>query len=530
MYKKRLTTVISLISLCLMVSFEVKANVYNSTVTSFNPLNWQLTGTSTISVDYATLMYYNPNFALTIKLTSANGQILSSTGVIFAGGSPTASASTSVYSQANTTYFVSASHWLDCRNPVGGYWGDDLGYGPKSPSPTTYNGSEFTVVPTGAALLYSVREIYLGHTNGIFTTPAYNGAAMIDAVGFKGDVQRPGNQMTITARIVLTQIPPANAKANIRLKSDLENPGAIIASINNVSLTYPVTTIPNIPGNLGVEPSYGHITNVFEQFAWEISYNGGASWQSIGESWHLFAWIFRNPLAITPAAPVFRDVKDIDYPLIYDYAVATGTGFAYWSVSENEAITGLTNSVYSTTTYNPQLGGIQRHPLEYLYGVCLCADFANLTRGLARSIGVAAETTYIWGGNPTAPITSNWFKYIVSPTTEGAATMKITRPQHRDHNPPSNSLPANPFFIYHAVTKWIPPNRYFDAAYGFSDASIDLIQSISYPSATCNGISNVNRVLSSSLQSGGLFTNENPPGVFPPGGGIDFSVIPTYCP
>lgn len=569
MHKKHFATLISLISLCMMTSFEVKANVFNSTVTSFNPLNWQLSGTSTITVDYTTLAYYNPNFVLTIKLTSANGPTLSSTGVVFAGGSPTASASTSVYTQANTAYFVSASHWLDCRNPVASYWGDDLGYGPKSPSTTTYNGQQFTVDPTGTPLLYTVREIYLGHTNGAFTTPAYNGAAMIDAVGFKGDVQlhkwsaypakvaidpsdtgapvwtrdgssgeslvaytlqSPGNQMTITASIVLTQIPPANAKANIRVKSDLENPGAIIGSVNNISLTYPVTTIPNIQGNLGVEPSYGRVAGVFEQFKWEISYNNGASWQSLGESWHLFAWIFRNPTQITPAAAVFRDSTDMDYPELYDTAVLIAAGQAYWSVSEDEAMTKLTSGVYNSTTYDPTLVVQQVHPLVWYGGIAVCPDFADMLRGLARSLGIAAETTYIWGGDPVTK-KSNWFRYYPYPSQPAVylgATLKMTRPQHRDDSP-TVPISANPYFYYHTVVKWVPQNRYYDAAYGIADASISLLQSINYSSSpTCNGVGNSNRVLSTSILNGGFY-NTNPAGVFI-SGQVDTSVITATCP
>ena len=554
-----------------------EAYAYCTQTMSFDPVTWQLSSVSSMTADYDTRLWYEIYLYTEIRLGGyyPNGSV-----VIFTfHGNPNNdviiynSASTRV--QANTNYVIQTEHWLNARVPLqGGGWYDPFGYVVNhqlSQTYRTYYGPQFYAYPTyqGSAI-GPANGIYLGSsTNGTYTTPPYQGSATIDAVGFKGDVllykwssfpsivaidpsddgsptwtrdggvsepvaytlESPNNQMTIKASITLGQTLPSNAKANIRAKSRLENPGAIIASINNVPLTYPVTTISSIPGNLTVFPSYAHVGSILEELIWEISFDNGASWQPMGYSSHTFYIIFRNPdRLITPDA-VFRNVQDEDFPLLYDYAVQVGVEAAYGQNDKGEAMSALTNNIYSNTTYDPSRVA-NGHPLAYYGRTCLCDGFANLLRGLARSIGIDALTTYQWGGDPDTGH-SNWFAYYNPSDTKKVATMKIQRPQHRD-NSLFNPLPKNPYFYYHAVTKWVratEEDKYYDSAYGMTDPSLDLLRSISYsPSLTCNstGNGNLNRVLSPSRKTGG-YLNSNPPGAVSSNGGVNDSVITAIC-
>lgn len=409
----------------------------------------------------------------------------------------------------------------------------------------------------------------MGNTNATYTTPAYDGLAVVTAVGFKGDIRLynwathtsvspqqydPGDQglpiweygdsteriavytysgtgsaMTLTAKISLGQPPPANARANIRVSAG--SGGPVVASINNVSITYPLLTIDNIPGNLGAVPNYnGSINSFGNGFYWEISYNNGATWSFIGPSWHDLYFIFRNPYELSPPI-AFMDLFDNSYLYLYDQALRVVMAAARGTTTEEQVMISLSAYIYLRSSYNPGLEAARRHPLEYLGLPCICADFTNMLTGLAKSAGISAETTYIWGGDP-ATGKSNWFLVrnyprfgLISPST-----MRISRPQHRDHSPPGLYIPANPYFQYHAVTRLISLSRYYDAAYNLSNASIDLLRSASYsPSFTCNTSgANSNRVLSSLWFIGGLgFPNSNPPGA-----AYDGTVIPgsNTCP
>jgi hypothetical protein len=567
MYKKHLLTFICTVLFCGVAAFEAKAGVYNSIVINFNPQTWQLSGSAGISVDYDTLADYNPNIRVYIKLGSAAGQQVSTSSLVYANNDPIATASTSYYAQANTGYFVTSEHALDCRYRSGIYWLDPLGYIQREPPLFTYKGSEFTVDPTNTpTLIPNTNLIYLGNTHGTYTTPSFNGAAAIDAVGFKGDVAvfnwathasgptqyDPGDQglpiwtaaesathtvaytysgsgsrMTLNARVIMGQVPPANARASIRARTSYGGP--IVATSSNVPITYPVLTINDIPGNLGVIPKYNGSINAQDEpgFHWEISYDNGATWSSIGDSWHFLIFILRNPYELlTPVA--FTDIDDIVYLYLYDYALQQVVNAARGAMTDEQVISGLSTYIYSRTKYNPNISGSGKHPLENLGGTCLCADFANMLTGLTRSAGVSAETTYIWGGDPATNY-SNWFlvKHYITLGSIRYYTMRIGRPQHRDHNPHSGPyLLANPFFRYHAVTKLIPQNKYYDASYGLSDpgVSLDLLRSAGYsPSFTCNTSiesANLNRVLSQSWNRD--FRNSNPTGA-----AIDNSLIPS---
>jgi len=297
MCKKHIMSLIFALLLCMTVALDVKAGAYNAIVTDFNPLTWQLSASAVTIVDYSTRLDYNPNIKVMIRLGSANGQIISSSPIIYAGpGSDRAEASTSTFAQADTTYFVTCEHVLECQYFLAGYgWIDSLGYIPLEPALFTYRGAEFTVNPTNVSyIIPNTPFIYLGNTNRTYTTPAYDGLAAIDGVGFKGDIglynwathtspsptqYDPGDQgspiwvagdptertavytysgtgsvMILTARIVLGRVPPANSRANIRVKAG--STGPIVAGINNVPVTYPVLTINNLPGNLGAVPNY----------------------------------------------------------------------------------------------------------------------------------------------------------------------------------------------------------------------------------------------------------------------------------
>ncbi len=256
-------------------------------------------------------------------------------------------------------------------------------------------------------------------------------------------------RITMFAKFTISPAATTNTAAKIRVKN-----GTTVLATKDVTLSGSTISVTGFTAGSAIETT---IKTTAPTFAWEISYDGGSSWASIGTSGpHLLYWTNAAPLD----AP-FKDDSGFTYSALYDLALEKACGYAAGAVTSTgavdlDAVIGNINTgVDHDTKYNPRNSIGTLHPLsayERTDGI-QCSDEANLLRGLLRSIGIDGTTLYIWAG----PNASTLTRFTVGSTGDQNPSFRIIRGIH-------DSAPLNPHFKFHAVVS--TNSKWYDPSYG----------------------------------------------------------------
>jgi hypothetical protein len=204
-------------------------------------------------------------------------------------------------------------------------------------------------------------------------------------------------------------------------------------------------------------------------FTWEITYNGGTTWTSLGLSGpHTMHWTYATPLS--PPFHSFEEPPDpgSDSPELYDRALEKACGYSNGASSVATILTNINQGIDNEIYYNPgfHVGG---HPLNAYTGItpqCLCGNMTALFRGLIRSIGIDGQVLYYFGGFNATTIT----RFTVG--SQGACgnfcpTLRIIRGM-------KDGAPTDPHFIYHAVVS--SNGLLYDPSYGISYPTLSIAE------------------------------------------------------
>jgi transglutaminase-like putative cysteine protease len=166
-------------------------------------------------------------------------------------------------------------------------------------------------------------------------------------------------------------------------------------------------------------------------------------------------WTYGPPIA-PPFTNIVRETGALFDPT-YDLALQKTTEAAQGSADTTEIKQRL-NTTLEQLFYDPSVSVIQRghHPLEvYDQQRGQCDDFAHLMRGLLRSVGIGAETFYVWGGGSgPSGIQPFWYQFYL-----GAVTFRVQRPDE-------DGVGVNPHFTFHAVVGDAVTGVLYDPSYG----------------------------------------------------------------
>lgn len=253
-----------------------------------------------------------------------------------------------------------------------------------------------------------------------------------------------GTLIEMFAKFAIT--PPTTFDADIRVRST----GVTIARKDRVTFNGSMTTVRGITATVVLGRKVGKMTPFFD---WEISLDGGITWQSVGSTGpHTLYWT-----SAAPITPPFTNFSGTSYEGLYDLALDKACIHVNRQHDRTVILDKISVGVDLAIFYNPKLLLPDVHPLvaytppNPTNGI-VCGDFAHLLRGLARSIGIDCEVTYIWGGSPTA-----LHRYTIGSTGVRSPTFRILRHAH-------GAAGLNPHFSYHAVVKAF--GLYFDPSYG----------------------------------------------------------------
>ncbi len=254
----------------------------------------------------------------------------------------------------------------------------------------------------------------------------------------------------------LTISPAAtNTAAKIRVKN-----GTTVLATKDVTLSGSTISVTGITAGSAIETT---IKTTAPTFAWEISFDGGNSWGSMGTSGpHTLHWTNAAPL-IEP----FTDDSGFTYSALYDLALEKACGYAAGAVNAAGAVDlgavigNINTGVDNETTYNPGVSIRTLHPLS-AYSTASgiqCSDEANLLRGLLRSIGIDGTVLFIWAG----PNASTLSRFTVGSTGSANPSFRIIRGAH-------DTAGANPHFKFHAVVS--TNSKWYDPSYGLIYTSL----------------------------------------------------------
>jgi hypothetical protein len=122
------------------------------------------------------------------------------------------------------------------------------------------------------------------------------------------------------------------------------------------------------------------------------------------------------------------------------------------------------------------------HPLN-LYNTTelhgQCSNFANLLRGLLRSVGIPADTAYLWGGDTG----DSEATFYTQASTGRLASFRLVRGAHPQQA--LNNVGANPHFTFHAVVSGVPgAATIFDPSYGDTPAGVQIDEAFDHTTST----------------------------------------------
>jgi hypothetical protein len=255
-------------------------------------------------------------------------------------------------------------------------------------------------------------------------------------------------------------ISPSASSTSARIRA--KNGSDVIAKKNNITISGTSVTITGITTTVAIEST---VKTTTPTFTWEISFDAGTTWQSMGNSGpHTMYWTYAAPLS-----PPFKNDAGTTYSSLYDLALQKACGYANGTSTLGTVISPINLGIDSDINYQPSnsIGG--QNPLDAYTtsGGCQCSDLANLLRGLLRSIGIDGTTTYIWAG----PNSSTLYRYTIGSTGSTNPSFRIIRGAH-------DSALADPHFKYHAVVS--TNSTWYDPSYGLSYSSLSFNETANY--------------------------------------------------
>ncbi|HMQ03778.1 MAG TPA: hypothetical protein PKD26_07670 [Pyrinomonadaceae bacterium] len=256
-----------------------------------------------------------------------------------------------------------------------------------------------------------------------------------------------GTNINMFAKFSITpSLVPRNVK--IRVKN-----GSTVIANKDAEIAGTTTTIIDINTTSPLESTVKKTTPTFD---WEISYNDGTTWSSIGSSGpHTMYWTYSTPLG-----PPFANDFGGSYGEIYDLALEKATVYGNGASDLDTIIGSINTGVEAAVSYQPALGLGNQHPMDAYSSPNQgnCSDHTHLLRGLLRSVGIDGTITYIWAGTNSSTLT-----YYQRGSTTNTPSFQITKGQHE-------GAEANPHFFYHSVIK--ANNNWYDPSYGEAPLSI----------------------------------------------------------
>jgi hypothetical protein len=286
--------------------------------------------------------------------------------------------------------------------------------------------------------------------------------------------------MKLSATLTLTPaIPSGNSvSAQIRVKKGSSD---VITAPTSVTLTGSSVTVNDIAINKSLEAT-PKVKKSNYNFAWEISFDGGSSWRSMGNSGpHPVYWTFNNP-----KPDLFKTMGGITYDLLYDKALEKVTmELGEGETNEEQIVTKLNKAIDRDLVYNPgEVYSNTLHPLSLydpIWEEAQCSGNANLLTGLLRSVGIDAKTYYFYGGD-RSPLANrvHFYKYTAGYDTNGQPvradqSFQVSRPPSPEGTGPAD-IEMNPHFTFHAMTKVTSiANKRFDPSYGIVNTGANFI-------------------------------------------------------
>ncbi|HMQ03776.1 MAG TPA: transglutaminase domain-containing protein [Pyrinomonadaceae bacterium] len=241
-------------------------------------------------------------------------------------------------------------------------------------------------------------------------------------------------------------VSPSIPERNVIIR--VKNGSTVIAN-KDAEIAGTTATIIDISTTSALESTVKKTTPTFD---WEISYNDGTTWSSIGSSGpHTMYWTYAEPLS-----PAFTNEWSTTYPHLYDDALEYATEYADGSPDLNTIFGNLNAGVQSAITYDPKADDlIDVHPLQTYSSpkVGNCSDHAHLLRGLLRSVGIDGPLLYIWAGPNSTEATVFG---LTSAPTDGVS-FRIQKAAHE-------GAVQDPHFMYHSVVN--RNNTWYDPSYG----------------------------------------------------------------
>jgi len=228
-------------------------------------------------------------------------------------------------------------------------------------------------------------------------------------------------------------IAPSLVPRNVKIR--VKNGSTVIAN-KDAEIAGTTATIIDISTTSALESTVKKTTPTFD---WEISYDEGTNWSSIGSSGpHTMYWTYDEPLS-----PPFAGDYGETYPQKYALALERATTYANASSDMSTIIDRVNAGVKNDIWYQPDSDDFGTHLLNAYDLVpplgLQCSQHANLLRGLLRSIGINGETLYIWAGTTTQ------IKLFGVPGLGKAASFRITEGTH------DSSTEVNPHYKFHSV-------------------------------------------------------------------------------
>lgn len=382
-------------------------------------------------------------------------------------------------------------HWLYGNRHYLGYLGVCIGTPPPCvPLNQSENGVPCpipsitpTPEPTPTPPTVQVQEV--GFTTGNHPIRRWDSYPTIEVIanptwvrGGSGNHRNPvaytqATNPTVTARLSITPTPSRSISASLRIKV-----GGNVATTQDAAVTLSgnVIDVSGISLNATVLENAPKVKKGSYDFSWEISFDNGSQWQSIGTSGaHIIYWTYAAPVGANCSMAIdctFVNKGGAGFPGLYDSALEKVIeGLTASPVTQDELARELAKHVDNTFYYDPGPGGGPAdagHPLSMFGRVdrAQCSANANLLLGLLRSIGINAQTIYVWGGLPTNLQDPNGgkvyvYRYRKNLTQVFSETFKVKRPRS---NEGGVVVERDPHFVFHAVVK--VGQKYYDPSYG----------------------------------------------------------------
>jgi len=135
--------------------------------------------------------------------------------------------------------------------------------------------------------------------------------------------------------------------AKLRVKN-----GSTVIANKDISISGTNVTVTGISTNSALEST---VKTTTPTFSWEISFDGGSTWQAMGNSGpHTIHWTFSTPLS-----PQFKNDAGTTYAALYDLALQKACGYANGSSNSSTVISNVNTGIDGDINYNPSrsIGG-----------------------------------------------------------------------------------------------------------------------------------------------------------------------------